>query len=120
MSPGLQCEWAKSKAHAARWAKEVQLLVEEMRWVITFLDWKAHWWIKQGNARSGQLAADIADGVSAYAAKQAHVFSALAGSFAAKWYPVLLANGLPVEWLRSHQPTTSVLAPDYDSDMEYE
>jgi hypothetical protein len=117
---GLRCEWAKSKARAARWAEEVQLLVEEMRRVITFLDWKAQWWTEQGNARLGQLAADIADGASAYAAKQAHIYSALARSFAAKWYPALLANELPVEWPRSCVPTTSVSAPDYESDMEYE
>jgi hypothetical protein len=90
-----------------------------MRRVITFLDWKAIWWKEQGNARS-ELSADLADGVSAYAAKQAHVYSALARSFGDKWYPVLLANGLSVEWPRSYIPITSVVAADHDSDMEYE
>jgi hypothetical protein len=57
---GLQCKWAKLKAHAAHWAEEVQLPVEEMCHVITFLNWKAQWWKQQGNACSGQFPADIA------------------------------------------------------------
>lgn len=116
MFPGLRCEWAKSKARATRWAEEVQLLVEEMRHVITFLDWKAKWWKEQGNARLG-LSADLADVVSAYAAKQAHVYSALAGAFGARWYPALLANGLSMEWPRSYIPKSPVVAPDHDSEM---
>ena len=68
--------------------------------VIAYLDWKAKWWREQGDAHLGELEADIADGVSAYAAKQAHIYTSMARSFAATWYHVLLANGLPIEWPR--------------------
>lgn len=113
---GLRCEWAKSKARADRWGEEVCLLVEEMRRVISFLDWKARWWTQQGNARSG-LPDDLADGVAAYAAKQAHVNGALATSFASKWYGTLIENDLPVEWPALYNPTSS-LATSGDSDVE--
>ena len=119
MIPGLRCEWAKSKARAARWAEEVQLLVEEMRRVIAYLDWKAKWWREQGDARLGELEADIADGVSAYAAKQAHIYTSMARSFAATWYHVLLANGLPIEWPRLYNPIIPIAVhSDSDSDRE--
>ena len=117
MFPGLRCEWAKSNARATRWAEEVQLLVEEMRHVITF-DWKAKWWKEQGNAHV-DLSADLADGLFAYAAKQEHVYSSLAMSFGARWHPILLANELSVEWPRIYIPITSVVVHDADSDVDY-
>ena len=81
---GLRCEWAKSKAHADRWDEEVQLVTEEMRCVLAFLEWKASWWDRQGEAQLN-ISHDILEGVHAYAAKQAHVNRALAASFEARW-----------------------------------
>ncbi|KAJ7802706.1 hypothetical protein B0H14DRAFT_2614089 [Mycena olivaceomarginata] len=39
----LRIEWAKTRAKAMRYAEEVELL-EEMRRVLQFLDWRANWW----------------------------------------------------------------------------
>ncbi|KAG1866963.1 hypothetical protein C8R48DRAFT_599724 [Suillus tomentosus] len=39
----LRIEWCKSRAHASRWAEEVELLQEEMRRVAEFLSWHAAW-----------------------------------------------------------------------------
>ena len=94
---GLRCEWAKSKARASRWNEEVLLVVEEMRRVIDYFDWKTHWWSEQGKART-DLDIDIADGIKAYAAKQGYINQQLASSFASKWCKVLVANDFPVEW----------------------
>lgn len=47
-TPGLWVEWAKSHTRAQWWAEELLLLVEEMRRVIVFLEWKANWWYAQG------------------------------------------------------------------------
>jgi hypothetical protein len=49
---GLRIEWAKSCARTAWWCEEVDLLDEEMRRVLCFLDWKSAWWVKMGVARS--------------------------------------------------------------------
>ena len=100
---GLRCEWAKSKARADRWSEEVVLLVEEMRRVICFLDWKSSWWTTQAVARSG-LPPDIADGLIAYAAKQAHLNRSLAAAFAVQWHPLLLPNGFAIEWPAAYLP----------------
>ena len=62
----------------------MQLVTEEMRRVLAFLDWKAGWWDRQGEAQLN-LSHDILEGAHAYAAKQAHVNRALAASFKVRW-----------------------------------
>jgi hypothetical protein len=81
---GLRCEWAKSKARADRWHEEAQLVKEEMRRVLAFLEWKAVWWTDEGR-RDLDVRPDIADGIRAYAAKQASINRALAHSFKTRW-----------------------------------
>ena len=39
----MHTEWARSRARAARWGEEVELLGEEMRRVIEYFEWKAKW-----------------------------------------------------------------------------
>ena len=84
MSVGLQCEWARSKAHADRWGEEVQLVVEEMHRVLAFLEWKASWWDRQRDAQLN-VSTDILEGAQAYSSKQAHVNRTLAASFRSRW-----------------------------------
>jgi hypothetical protein len=43
----LRIEWAKTRAKALRYAEEVDLLEEEMRRVLQFLEWRASWWRAQ-------------------------------------------------------------------------
>lgn len=59
-----------------RWTEDVTLLVEEMRRVVAFFEWKALWWKKQAGRRQG-LAADMREGVTAYSAQQAALYTAL-------------------------------------------
>ena len=40
----LRIEWCKARARAMRWLEEVRLLVEEMRRVLQFLQWKGRFW----------------------------------------------------------------------------
>ncbi|KAJ7457415.1 hypothetical protein FB451DRAFT_1341923 [Mycena latifolia] len=40
----LRVEWAKTRARSRQWTEEVDLLEEEMRRVLVFLEWKAGWW----------------------------------------------------------------------------
>jgi hypothetical protein len=55
-----------------------------MRRVLAFLHWKAVWWTEK-RGRDLNVRPDIADGIRAYAAKQAHVHRALARSFSSRW-----------------------------------
>ncbi len=74
----------KSKVRADRWQEEVLLIKEEMQCVLAFLEWKAVWWTEEG-ARDLDVRPDIADGIRAYAAKQAAINRALARSFEMHW-----------------------------------
>ena len=86
----------KSKARADRWNEEVQLVKEEMRRVLAFLEWKAVWWTKEGS-RSLDVRPDIVDGIRAYAAKQAYISRALAYSFKMRWESAFETQGQDYE-----------------------
>ncbi|KAJ7885134.1 hypothetical protein B0H14DRAFT_3082330 [Mycena olivaceomarginata] len=47
MADALRVEWAKTRAKAWRWTEEVDLVEEEMRRVVAFLEWKAERWARQ-------------------------------------------------------------------------
>ncbi|KAJ7699783.1 hypothetical protein B0H14DRAFT_3100193 [Mycena olivaceomarginata] len=46
MAEALRIEWAKTRARAWRWTEEVDLVEEEMRRVLAFLNWKANHWTR--------------------------------------------------------------------------
>ncbi|KAG1851559.1 hypothetical protein C8R48DRAFT_750003 [Suillus tomentosus] len=41
---GVRIEWCKARARAARWSEEVDLLLEEMRRVLAYLEWEIGAW----------------------------------------------------------------------------
>ena len=94
----MQVEWAKSHTHAQQWSEEVVLVIEEMRWVIQHLDWKASWWQSQGPLRSSVAWPDIISGLNAYAEHQADLMINIAMSFASFWHPLLVSSQLPIDW----------------------
>jgi hypothetical protein len=94
---GLRIEWTKSRARAARWSEEVTLLLEEMGRVLRYLEWKATWWAKQANCRSG-VSPDLQEGLVAYCAKQGSILHKMATSFSAEWYPLLSGYGIDSDW----------------------
>jgi len=81
----LRVEWAKAKAHAARWEEEVILLDEEMRRTLQFCSWKAKWWRDQQSLRV--LATDhiLSDGLKAFAEQQAAQEFDIAKDWEVKW-----------------------------------
>lgn len=69
----LRLEWFKARARSMRWIEEVVLLLEEMRRVAAYCGWKANWWLERVNARP-DISPELAEGLSAYAHKQASMF----------------------------------------------
>lgn len=80
----LRSEWTKSKARASRSREEVLLLLEEMRRVLEFLEWKAAWWDERLDGLTN-ISADLAEGLRSYAADQAALQRSLATSFHHLW-----------------------------------
>ena len=70
-SAALKVEWAKTQARALRYREEEELVIEEMRRVITYLTSKAHWWrnssVGEGSNKS------VRRGCKAYANRQAYI-----------------------------------------------
>ncbi|KAG2030871.1 hypothetical protein BDR03DRAFT_936546 [Suillus americanus] len=97
-------EWCKSHARALCWSEEVNLLQEEMYWVLQFFNWQANWWEGQGvfqvnesapcNAEEAGTAAHHEaaardESLCAYASQQADICHCLAAHFHSIWALVM-------------------------------
>ncbi|KAG2051604.1 hypothetical protein BDR06DRAFT_1060927 [Suillus hirtellus] len=80
----IHIEWCKAHAHAAQWSEEVQLLLEEMRCMLVFLQWQADWWCEHANLHVLEKPSNQ-EGLQAYAHCQAALHCAMHGSFQALW-----------------------------------
>lgn len=83
----LRIEWCKSRARAMRFTEEVQLLQEEMMRVLRFFRWQESWWRSNGPLIESKK--DIsnmrAEGLHAYAERQAALRYALHSHFQYLW-----------------------------------
>ncbi|KAK0432107.1 hypothetical protein EV421DRAFT_1719756, partial [Armillaria borealis] len=109
-----RAEWLKSRAQVARWSEEVQLLEEEMQCVEVTLAHKADWWEAKREGLAGMVAPEVAEGVSAYADKQAAILRHLAVSFAMLWGRI--GNYEEEEWVDEEDAESDVVVlPDVDN-----
>ncbi|KAG5223527.1 hypothetical protein IMY05_C0771000400 [Salix suchowensis] len=108
----LRVEWCKSRARAMRWSEEVELLEEEMRRVLAFLDWKAAQWDTRA-VLDGGMRTDITRGAQAYAKRQASIMRSLTREFRRTWasVPMLMSLHEPYkvfsDWDANNVDTTS-------------
>ena len=91
-------EWMTCRARADRWKEEEELLQEEMRRVVVYLDWKSRMWSEKVGNRVGSCPPDIQHGADAYARKQAYLHREIAISFAGQWLPCLKSCGYETRW----------------------
>ncbi|KAK7033760.1 CxC2 domain-containing protein [Favolaschia claudopus] len=80
----VRVEWAAAKARRDRWTEEVQLLREEMRRVLRFLQWRALWW-EDRRTITRAVMPEVKDGLQAFAAQQAAVLRQIARRFKSSW-----------------------------------
>ena len=104
-------EWMMCRARADRWSEESDLLQEEMRRVIVFLEWKSSSWGERAGSRLGSVTADIQHGIDAYARRQASTYHELAVSLANQWLPCLLAWKLDTVWAETYPWAAAILHP---------
>ncbi|KAJ7722771.1 hypothetical protein B0H14DRAFT_3098400 [Mycena olivaceomarginata] len=84
MAEALRIEWAKTRARAWRWTEEVDLVEEEMRRVLAFLNWKANHWTSLMDERD-EPDEILREGLTAYAKCQARVQRDLRARFEGNW-----------------------------------
>ncbi len=99
----MRIEWARAKARADRWAEEEQLLLEEMRRVLAYCDWKATWWRSQADLRDTLVPSPVLRGLRAYADKQAGVWEGLARRSASYWINFVKKCGPLPDWLQPYE-----------------
>ncbi|KDR76587.1 hypothetical protein GALMADRAFT_67342 [Galerina marginata CBS 339.88] len=93
----MRAEWAQTRARMCRWDEELLILQEEMRRVLAFFEWKASWWLEQGNRRRN-LESSVESGLIAYAHKQANICLRMAARCAIDWLPILKEHGIIPTW----------------------
>ncbi|KAJ7909356.1 hypothetical protein B0H13DRAFT_1616599, partial [Mycena leptocephala] len=89
MVESLRVEWAKTRARAHRWTEEVDLLEEEMRRILVFVEWKGQWWRQMKDGRPDVMEnAAAREGFNAYAERQAVIQETLKTRFEKDWQHV--------------------------------
>lgn len=104
-------EWMTCRARADRWKEETELLHEEMRRIIAFLEWKSNWWHEKVGSRLGLVPGDIQHGIDSYARRQENTYHELAVSLANQWLPHLLRLGLDTAWAKTYPWATEIYSP---------
>ena len=80
-----------------RWEEERQLVIEEMRRILCYMDWRSHYWQSLVSKREG-LDATVRDGIAAYAEKQAYIAQMIAQRCSKRWLPVLEGQCITPDW----------------------
>ncbi|KAJ3510330.1 hypothetical protein NMY22_g16006 [Coprinellus aureogranulatus] len=87
-------EWAKSRARSLRYQEEVQIVKEEMNRTVRFFMWKERDWRKRADAKemaasqsagADCLTSEHAEGLKAYAERQASICREMRDSFIKQW-----------------------------------
>ncbi|KAF7358019.1 hypothetical protein MVEN_00849000 [Mycena venus] len=84
MNEAVHIKWARARARKLRWQEEVDLLEEEMRHVLQFLQWRGRWWMEQVGQRDLEDGPQL-EGETAYAIRQAGVQRRLHSLFVEAW-----------------------------------
>ena len=98
----MRVQWTTSRARMERWVEEVELLQEEMRQVVGFLEWKSENWFAKKDIRSTTTPSGIQSGLQAYAWKQATIYHDLTVSFSRLWRPTLVSYNLQHSWITEY------------------
>lgn len=107
-------EWARQRARLKRCEEEVELFVVEMECVLGWFDARAWWWEQQASLR-GDVDAQLAAGLIAYAHHQASQLRALGRVCMTYWKPVLSPAHLAGGWINTW-PTNKVDVAHGDGD----
>lgn len=94
----MRVDWVKAYSRKQRWEEETELVVEEMRRVVMFFDWKANWWSQKLDSRTGATE-QVRGGLDAYCHKQSLMWKTMAILSAQLWVGPLRAYNIDCPWL---------------------
>ncbi|KDQ59839.1 hypothetical protein JAAARDRAFT_56787 [Jaapia argillacea MUCL 33604] len=96
---------------AEHWEEEVALVVEEMRQVVAFMEWKAAWWCSRASAWP-EADVHVQFSVTTYAEKQAVLAEHFTIRCARKWLLLLKSSNLLPPWACSYKHGASPVGID--------
>ena len=111
----MRVQWTTSQARMERWVEEVELLQEEMRRVVMFLEWKSETWFARKDVRLTTASPSIQSGLQAYALKQAAIYHNLAVSFSKLWRPTLVSYDLEHTWITGYMKKHGISFSDVNT-----
>ncbi|KAF8897005.1 hypothetical protein CPB85DRAFT_1440109 [Mucidula mucida] len=107
----IKIEWCKARARMLRWEEEIELLLEEMRRVAVYGNWKAAWWRARANAHPNASVA-LREGITGFATRAAIWEEARVHEVEEKWQPLIKMGKELVEGI----PITNVLEYELEED----
>ncbi|KAJ6585954.1 hypothetical protein B0H19DRAFT_1250699 [Mycena capillaripes] len=119
MHESLRIEWAKARARARRWTEEVDLLEEEMRRILVFLEWKAQWWRERKGLRPDIAEdAEMVEGFNAYAERQSSIQEKMKQRFETNWSDVATWIAMGRQGVKDFKERVEAAEGEEDSDEE--
>lgn len=81
----MRIEWCEARARANRFSEEIELVEEEMRRTLAFLEWQAQWWRNQGGDLTHIIDSKTREGLLAYRERQSALRLGLRDRFQEVW-----------------------------------
>jgi hypothetical protein len=81
----VRIEWCKAKARLERWQEEVEILREEQRRVLQFLDYSIAMWSARADASLPGADRALQSGIAGYALRQVLCFRRMKRRFQGMW-----------------------------------
>lgn len=92
----MRIEWCKTRARVKHWEEEVELLVEEMQRIVTYLDWDATCWDERGKVFQSNNYV-LLEGHHTYVQHQATLCCSLVQRCQDSWIDTIALVKLPYE-----------------------
>jgi len=105
LQAALRVEWCKAQERARRYEEEKELIVEEMRRTLVYLEWNAQEWESSMTSPStddSNIDSTTLAGVAAYANKQADIRRRMSKIFIDDWFHLLNEHFPNLPWLKKH------------------
>ncbi|KZS90570.1 hypothetical protein SISNIDRAFT_386166, partial [Sistotremastrum niveocremeum HHB9708] len=83
-STAMRVDWVKAYSRMKRWEEECTLVVEEMRRVLVYFEWKSQWWTDKLGQRM-EASDEVQAGLTAYCHKQSEMWRTMAVQSAHLW-----------------------------------
>jgi len=105
LQAALRVEWCKAQEQACCYEEEKELIVEEMRQTLVYLEWNAQEWessMTSPSTDNSNIDSTTLTSVAVYATKQADIRRRMSKIFIDDWFHLLNEHFPNLPWLKKH------------------